>query len=82
MRIFQCVVLVLAVFASTGCGSFLGRMSHREKPYPGLRFATEELTSQEKPGVEQVLWLDMPLSLAVDTLLIPIDALEASSGEN
>jgi uncharacterized protein YceK len=79
MKVITRLVLIVVAGAVTGCGSFLGRMSQRPKPYPGFRFTTQELTSVEKPGIEQILWLDLPVSAAVDTLLLPIDALEASS---
>ena len=72
------IALVIAMFTS-GCGSFLGRMTQRPKPYPGLRFTLDELPKEESPGIAQILWLDVPISLVADTVLLPIDALNASS---
>jgi uncharacterized protein YceK len=76
--IFFAIALVIAALAS-GCGSFLGRMTQRPKPYPGLRFIFDELPKEESRGIAQVLWLDAPISLVADTVLLPIDALNASS---
>ena len=79
MKILQVLALLSVTCVLTGCGSFLGRMTQRDKPYPGLRFVTKELTSQEKPTIAQALWLDVPLSFAMDTVLLPVDALNATA---
>jgi uncharacterized protein YceK len=63
----------------TGCGSFLGRMTREPWPYPGVRFTVKQLPAAKPPGVEQLLWLDLPVTVVVDTVLLPIDALEASA---
>ena len=79
MKILKMASMACLLCVLTGCGSFLGRMSRKQKPYPGLRFVAKELTSQEKPTFAQILWLDVPLSLAVDTVLIPVDVLNATA---
>lgn len=79
MKILQMAAVACSLCVLTGCGSFLGRMTQKQKPYPGLRFVTKELPSQKEPAMAQVLWLDVPLSLAVDTVLLPVDALNATA---
>lgn len=65
----------------SGCGSFLGRMSHQPKPYPGIRFAVEQSKDSPFEVGEVCLWLEAPISLAFDTVLLPVDALVAVSSD-
>ena len=64
----------------TGCGSLLGRTSYQPKPYPGLRFLADTFPAPVEPG-EIVLWIDSPISLVADTLMIPFDLLDATGDE-
>lgn len=73
MNIFAKVILLsLAVVTLSGCGSIISRtvpgQGHGNQFYPGVKWDIRD-------GAWRVITiLDLPLSLVVDTLLIPVDA--------
>lgn len=73
MNTFAKVILLsLAVVTLSGCGSIISRtvpgQGHGNQFYPGVKWDIRD-------GAWRVITiLDLPLSLVVDTLLIPIDA--------
>lgn len=73
MNTFAKVILLsLAVVTLSGCGSIISRavpgQGHGNQFYPGVKWNIRD-------GAWRVITiLDLPLSLVVDTLLIPVDA--------
>ncbi|ADD76608.1 uncharacterized protein YceK [Pantoea sp. PA1] len=73
MNTFAKVILLsLAVVTLSGCGSIISRtvpgQGHGNQFYPGVKWDIRD-------GAWRVITiLDLPLSLVVDTLLIPVDA--------
>lgn len=73
MNTFAKVTLLsLAVVTLSGCGSIISRtvpgQGHGNQFYPGVKWDIRD-------GAWRVITiLDLPLSLVVDTLLIPVDA--------
>lgn len=66
------ILLYLAVVTLSGCGSIISRtvpgQGHGNQFYPGVKWDIRD-------GAWRVITiLDLPLSLVVDTLLIPVDA--------
>jgi uncharacterized protein YceK len=66
------ILLSLAVVTLSGCGSIISRtvpgQGHGNQFYPGVKWDIRD-------GAWRVITiLDLPLSLVVDTLLIPVDA--------
>ncbi|MGY3309633.1 uncharacterized protein YceK [Pantoea ananatis] len=66
------ILLFLAVVTLSGCGSIISRtvpgQGHGNQFYPGVKWDIRD-------GAWRVITiLDLPLSLVVDTLLIPVDA--------
>ncbi|MXP49535.1 YceK/YidQ family lipoprotein [Pantoea sp. Eser] len=71
-RCLKTAVLALAVICLSGCGSIISRtvpgQGHGNQYYPGVQWGVRD-------GAWRVLTiLDLPLSLVVDTLLLPVDA--------
>lgn len=71
-RCLKTGVLALAVICLSGCGSIISRtvpgQGHGNQYYPGVQWDVRD-------GACRVLTiLDLPLSLVVDTLLLPVDA--------
>ncbi|MDK2632029.1 YceK/YidQ family lipoprotein [Pantoea stewartii subsp. indologenes] len=65
-------LLSLAIVTLSGCGSIISRtvpgQGHGNQFYPGVKWDVRE-------GTWRIITiLDLPLSLVVDTLLIPVDA--------
>ncbi|KTS75605.1 YceK/YidQ family lipoprotein [Pantoea stewartii] len=65
-------LLSLAIVTLSGCGSIISRtvpgQGHGNQFYPGVKWDVRE-------GAWRIITLlDLPLSLIVDTLLIPVDA--------
>ncbi|WP_205952904.1 YceK/YidQ family lipoprotein [Pantoea stewartii] len=65
-------LLSLAIVTLSGCGSIISRtvpgQGHGNQFYPGVKWDVRE-------GTWRIITiLDLPLSLIVDTLLIPVDA--------
>lgn len=65
-------LLMMAVLCLSGCGSIISRtvpgQGHGNQYYPGVQWDVRD-------GAWRVLTiLDLPLSLVVDTLLLPVDA--------
>ena len=73
MNTFAKVILLsLAVVTLSGCGSIISRtvpgQGHGNQFYPGVKWDIRD-------GAWRVITiLDLPLSLVVDTLLIPVDS--------
>jgi uncharacterized protein YceK len=66
------IALSAAIIVLTGCGSIISRtfpgQGHGNQYYPGVQWDVRD-------GPWRVLTiLDLPLSLVIDTLLLPIDA--------
>ncbi|KHE03156.1 lipoprotein [Pantoea stewartii] len=64
-------LLSLAIVTLSGCGSIISRtvpgQGHGNQFYPGVKWDVRE-------GAWRIITiLDLPLSLVVDTLLIPVD---------
>ncbi len=71
-RCLKTGVLALAVICLSGCGSIISRtvpgQGHGNQYYPGVQWDVRD-------GAWRVLTiLDLPLSLVVDTLLLPVDS--------
>lgn len=66
------IALCAAILLLTGCGSIISRTApgqgHGNQYYPGVQWDVRD-------GPWRVLTiLDLPLSLVMDTLLLPVDA--------
>lgn len=66
------IALCAAILLLTGCGSIISRtvpgQGHGNQYYPGVQWDVRD-------GTWRVLTiLDLPLSLVMDTLLLPVDA--------
>ena len=66
------IALCAAILLLTGCGSIISRtvpgQGHGNQYYPGVQWDVRD-------GPWRVLTiLDLPLSLVMDTLLLPVDA--------
>ena len=70
--LFRSLLLALSVLVLSGCGSIISRtfpgQGHGNQYYPGVQW-----------DVRDTPWrfltiIDLPLSLVVDTLLLPVDA--------
>lgn len=71
-RFFCSLLLLVSVLVLSGCGSIISRtfpgQGHGNQYYPGVQW-----------DVRDTPWrfltiIDLPLSLVVDTLLLPVDA--------
>ena len=72
MMLLRSLLVVTAMLALTGCGSIISRtfpgQGHSNQYYPGVQW-----------DIRDTPWrfltiIDLPLSLVVDTLLLPVDA--------
>jgi uncharacterized protein YceK len=65
-------VIVAAVLCLSGCGSIISRtvtgQGHGNQYYPGVQWDVRD------SGWRVLTILDLPLSLVMDTLLLPVDA--------
>jgi uncharacterized protein YceK len=65
------LLLLLPLFTLSGCGSFISRaypgQAKGQQFYPGVRW---DLRSK---NFRAMALMDLPLSLLVDTLLLPVD---------
>ncbi len=71
-KLVMLTLLSLAIVTLSGCGSIISRtvpgQGHGNQFYPGVKWDVRE-------GAWRIITLlDLPLSLVVDTLLIPVDA--------
>lgn len=71
-KLVTLTLLSLAIITLSGCGSIISRtvpgQGHGNQFYPGVKWDVRE-------GAWRIITiLDLPLSLVVDTLLIPVDA--------
>ncbi len=71
-KLVMLTLLSLAIVTLSGCGSIISRtvpgQGHGNQFYPGVKWDVRE-------GTWRIITiLDLPLSLVVDTLLIPVDA--------
>ncbi|EHU01093.1 putative lipoprotein [Pantoea stewartii subsp. stewartii DC283] len=71
-KLVMLTLLSLAIVTLSGCGSIISRtvpgQGHGNQFYPGVKWDVRE-------GAWRIITiLDLPLSLIVDTLLIPVDA--------
>ncbi len=71
-KLVMLTLLSLAIVTLSGCGSIISRtvpgQGHGNQFYPGVKWDVRE-------GTWRIITiLDLPLSLIVDTLLIPVDA--------
>ncbi len=66
------ILLVGCMLLLTGCGSIISRtvpgQGHGHQYYPGVQWDVRD------GGWRYLTLLDLPLSLIVDTLLLPVDA--------
>lgn len=71
-RILKAGVIALAVLCLSGCGSIISRtvpgQGHGNQYYPGVQWDVRD------SGWRVLTILDLPLSLVLDTLLLPVDA--------
>lgn len=65
-------VISVVVLCQSGCGSIISRtfpgQGHGNQYYPGVQWDVRD------SGWRILTILDLPLSLVVDTLLLPVDA--------
>jgi uncharacterized protein YceK len=84
------LMLTLAV-ATTGCASLMAREDRTPGVYPGVRMSAEAIgqsveIDESNPFtvlewiVRPCLVVDLPLTCAVDTVLLPMDAISTISG--
>ncbi|GAB2928234.1 lipoprotein [Hafnia psychrotolerans] len=70
--ILRSMVVVFSVMVLTGCGSIISRMvpgqGHGAQYYPGVQWDV-----RDGPW-RYVTVIDVPLSMIVDTFMLPIDA--------
>lgn len=71
-RFMKFIVVSVAILLLSGCGSIISRtvpgQGHGNQYYPGVQWDVRD-------GAWRMLTiLDLPLSLVMDTLLLPVDA--------
>ncbi|MGC6386472.1 YceK/YidQ family lipoprotein [Ewingella sp. S1.OA.A_B6] len=70
--ILRATVVIVASVTLTGCGSIISRMvpgqGHGDQYYPGVQWDVRE------GAWRYVTVIDVPLSMIVDTFMLPIDA--------
>lgn len=71
-RFLKLTVLTLSVLLLSGCGSIISRtvpgQGHGNQYYPGVQWDVRDSSWRV------LTIIDLPLSLVLDTLLLPVDA--------
>ena len=75
-KLFLIASVTALVIGATGCGSLNGRFAgmmdfHKPMPWP---YTGVKYDLKERPGGTAGMVLDLPLSFALDTALLPIEA--------
>lgn len=83
--------LTFIVASMTGCASIWTRTNHEDAPtlachnhyFLGVRESADLITGEADNETERVIWMvDFPLTLALDTILLPVDLIVWPSGGN